>query len=734
MGGCPEKKWNVCVVAHVDHGKTTLTDNILADRRIISQRSAGMRYLDSRSDEQEKGITVESSVATLPMEDGCVLNIADSPGHVDFSGEVSSVSQLCDGCVVVVDVVEGICAQTRTVLRQTVREGLKPVLVLNKMDKLADILGLDTTKTYSHLSKLIGELNAFYAAICQASECWFYRDGFFSPEAGTVVFASAIDGWGFTLGSVGADIERRLGCKTEKFLWGEYYYCSSAKRVFKKKEAERRGLTKNMFSQFVLDGIWKVYAEKKEVAQRILSAWHPLGRTLIETIKEVLPCAAEGNTRRMGALVKERVGGEAVAYCSQKSFNRTRECIQGCFGKDTAQNGVLLSIGRVLSGAISAGETLTALTDRGQERVVVGQLFFLLGTETRKASRVCEGDVFGLFTEEKIGARESILCADPENIKHVFSVREEPPVMSVVVEPKNLADHQKVVEGLALLCCADSSAEYEVTGQGDILLRVCGEVHLEKCVKDLEECFAQVAVSVSEPIVPFRETIEEEGVVVASVSRDGFTVTGGCVSVSSATVSDDAVVVGGKEYAVLCYFQENVFCGEKEIIDEFASSKGIFISGMKHAAKAGVLSGEPVHGVCFILLGLEHTGSVSAREIGLVRNVFRGAMEKSVRRLLFAFYRCEIRTVQENSGKIYGILSKRKGRVLGDEYAAIFGDVTIHAEVPVINCFGITNEIRVRCKGEAVFSFSFIGFKTVCVSAVEEEHIALLRKQKGLGG
>lgn len=156
---------NICILAHVDHGKTTLADSLVASNGIISSKLAGkLRYLDSRPDEQLRGITMKSSLITLHHvwnEEDYLVNLIDSPGHVDFASEVSTAVRLCDGAVVVVDVVEGVCPQTRGALSMSFVEGLKPVLVLNKIDRLITEMQLSPLDAYVHLSQVL-DLSFFF--------------------------------------------------------------------------------------------------------------------------------------------------------------------------------------------------------------------------------------------------------------------------------------------------------------------------------------------------------------------------------------------------------------------------------------------------------------------------------------------------------------------------------------------------------------------------------------------
>ncbi|KAG8530411.1 uncharacterized protein KY384_004913 [Bacidia gigantensis] len=308
---------NVCILAHVDHGKTSLTDALIATNGIISPKMAGkIRYLDSRPDEQLRGITMESSAISLyfsmlrrsapdtpPVEKEYLINLIDSPGHVDFSSEVSTASRLCDGALVLVDAVEGVCSQTVTVLRQTWTEKLRPVLVINKVDRLITELRLSAAESYSHLSKLIEQVNAVIGTFFQgermeedlqwrekieqkAAEATEKRaalagdmesiapssttgefeekgdeDLYFSPEKNNVIFSSAVDGWAFTVRQFASMYEKKLGIKRsvlEKVLWGDYYLEPKTRRVLGSKHLKGRAL-KPMFVQLVLDSIWAVY-------------------------------------------------------------------------------------------------------------------------------------------------------------------------------------------------------------------------------------------------------------------------------------------------------------------------------------------------------------------------------------------------------------------------------------------------------------------------------------------
>ncbi|XP_074650773.1 elongation factor-like GTPase 1 [Tubulanus polymorphus] len=311
----PENIRNLCILAHVDHGKTTLADTLVASNGIISHRLAGkLRYLDSREDEQIRGITMKSSaISLIYTEDDqpYLINLIDSPGHVDFSSEVSTAVRLCDGAIVLVDVVEGVCPQTHVVLRQAWLENIKPVLVLNKIDRLINELKMTPQEAYLHLQQVLEQVNAvtgelfashvFAKSAAEASETngsssqigvtpdaeqiYDWSVGleetddshlYFSPDQGNVVFACAYDGWGFGIEHFAELYASKLGIKSavlRQTLWGDFYLNMKSKRIMKGAQAKGK---KPLFVQFVLDNLWAVYDavnnQDKEKVEKIVKS------------------------------------------------------------------------------------------------------------------------------------------------------------------------------------------------------------------------------------------------------------------------------------------------------------------------------------------------------------------------------------------------------------------------------------------------------------------------------
>ncbi|KAI5958027.1 RIA1 [Candida theae] len=362
---------NICILAHVDHGKTSLSDSLLATNGIISQRMAGkIRYLDSREDEQLRGITMEASAISLYFRimrrqkgeeekidvKEHLINLIDSPGHIDFSSEVSTSSRLCDGAVVLVDAVEGVCSQTVNVLRQCWIDKLRPILVINKLDRLITEWKLSPLEAYQHISRVIEQVNSvigsFYAGDRLEDDLNWREAGaigefvekddenlYFVPEKNNVVFASAIDGWAFTVKTFAEIYSKKLGFSQTalaKTLWGDYYLDMKNKKIGSGKKL-KGGNSKPLFVSLILDQIWAVYEncviernqeklekiidklgakisprdlrskDVKNLLNQIMSQWIPLSHAVLGTVIDNLPSPVEAQSERIDKILDETV-------------------------------------------------------------------------------------------------------------------------------------------------------------------------------------------------------------------------------------------------------------------------------------------------------------------------------------------------------------------------------------------------------------------------------------------
>lgn len=368
-----ERIRNICIMAHVDHGKTSLSDSLLATNGIISQRMAGkVRYLDSRQDEQLRGITMEASAISLyfkvlrrpddqtdasskePEICEYLINLIDSPGHIDFSSEVSSASRLCDAAIVLVDVVEGVCSQTVNVLRQCWVDSLKPLLVLNKIDRLITEWRLTPYEAYQHLSRVIEQVNSVIGSLYSGERMeddlkWREKgslgdfiekddkDIYFDPQKNNVVFASAVDGWAFSVNTFAKFYLVKLGFSQavlSKTLWGDFYFDAKSKKILPASRS-KSGLMKPLFASLVLEQIWSVYnscvldrdeskiekiiaklgaqvsqrelrsKEHKKVLLAIMQQWIPVSQALLSAVIDYLPSPVEAQSKRIDKLLGE---------------------------------------------------------------------------------------------------------------------------------------------------------------------------------------------------------------------------------------------------------------------------------------------------------------------------------------------------------------------------------------------------------------------------------------------
>ncbi|KAF3582855.1 hypothetical protein DY000_02035377 [Brassica cretica] len=386
---------NMSVIAHVDHGKSTLTDSLVAAAGIIAQEVAGdVRMTDTRADEAERGITIKSTGISLYYEmtdaslksftgarDGneYLINLIDSPGHVDFSSEVTAALRITDGALVVVDCIEGVCVQTETVLRQALGERIRPVLTVNKMDRCFLELQVDGEEAYQNFQRVIENANVIMATY----EDPLLGDVQVYPEKGTVAFSAGLHGWAFTLTNFAKMYASKFGVDETKMmerLWGENFFDPATRKWSSKNTGS--ATCKRGFVQFCYEPIKQIIAtcmndqkdklwpmlqklgvqmksdEKelmgKPLMKRVMQTWLPASTALLEMMIFHLPSPHTAQRYRVENLYEGPLDDKyatAIRNCDPNGplMLYVSKMIPA------SDKGRFFAFGRVFSGKVSTG-------------------------------------------------------------------------------------------------------------------------------------------------------------------------------------------------------------------------------------------------------------------------------------------------------------------------------------------------------------------------------------------
>ena len=386
------------VIAHVDHGKSTLTDSLIAKAGIIAGEKAGdARATDTRKDEQERGITIKSTGVSLYFETDIVnekdvipylINLIDSPGHVDFSSEVTAALRVTDGALVVVDYVEGVCVQTETVLRQALGEKIKPVLMINKIDRGILELQVDGETMYQTFQRVIENANV----IISTYECDDMGESQqVDPTNGTVAFGSALFGWAFTLTHFARLYSNKFKidrAKLMKKLWGDNYFNPTTKKFTSDDSGADGTQLPRCFVQFIMkpvimlcrhimdgnmDAVWKMLdtlnivlkADEKHLTGKLLfkcvyQKWINAAEALIEMIIMKLPSPRAAQAYRAAYLYEGPV--DDASCTAIKACDPNGELMVFISKMvPTNDKGRFYAFGRVFSGTVATGQKVRIL-------------------------------------------------------------------------------------------------------------------------------------------------------------------------------------------------------------------------------------------------------------------------------------------------------------------------------------------------------------------------------------
>jgi elongation factor 2 len=679
---------NLGIIAHIDHGKTTLTDALLAGAGLLSPQMVGSaRVLDYLEEEQKRRITIKASNISFLYKtsaESFVINLVDTPGHVDFAGKVTRALRSIDGALVVVDSVEEIMTQTEIVTIQALAEGVRPILFINKVDRLIREMQLKSTQIQEKFSRIIANFNNLIETY---SDPDFTASWKVNPTLGNVVFGSALHNWGFTLNT-------------------------SDSRITKFEDIVRAYQT----------------SEIEQLHKKL-----PLYREIMKAVIVHLPNPRQAQKYRISRIwkgaLKSRIGA-AMVECDAKG--PTAMCITNV-QLDPAQ-GTIVN-GRLFSGTIKTGDVLHQVNSRN--KLGVQQLSLNMGAFREPIQWASAGNIISLTTQDNTKAGESLTdisnqygLAPFEQVEYVSE-----PVVTISVEPTNPSNLPALLLAMERAALEDPNLIVTINKEtGEYLLSGIGELHLEIVAKSITGNTPGLDITTSFPRVVYRETITKKGTIVSANSanlQNSFQIGVEPMTNGDLNRNENQPLVSGDHFGQVLVYEKNMLANlGPELPSEIWDS---IISGFVFASKSGPLCGEPMRLVRVNLINSRLSGNKEYRttsEImhGIGKAVF-GSFLTAKPKLLEPYYKTTLSTPMELAGECTRILNARRGKVFS--FVPKGSLAVIQARIPVVESFGISEELRTTTSGRATWQLTFDSW-------VEEPErlanrtITEIRKRKGL--
>jgi elongation factor 2 len=698
---------NFGVIAHVDHGKTTMSDSLLAASGIISPSVAGQALaLDSMKLEQNRQMTIRGANVTLFYESEgkeYVINMIDTPGHIDFTGRVTRALRAIDGVVVVSDSVEGIMTQTETVTRQALEERVRPVLYINKIDRLVKELRLNPAEMQKWLSNIIAEFNRLIDIYAEPElkEVWKV-----SIQGNSVAFGSAKDRWGFNY-----KVAQKKGVSFKDVY--DAYTSSDPNAI--KTLAERAPLHEAVLGMVVQ------HHPPPHVAQkyRIPKIWP--GDLDSEIGKSLLSCDESGPVTMMVTTINVDPQAGRVAT------------------------------GRLFSGTIKDGDEIRLIDAKRLGKVQSVNIY--MGNTREVVNMLPAGNIPALLGLDYAVAGETISTVKSipafESIKYVSE-----PVVTIAVEPKHPKDLPKLVEALRRITVEDPNLIVKINEEtGETLMAGMGVLHLEIATSLLQE--AGLDITTTQPLINYRETIRSKAGPIMSKSPNKHNKIFMRVEpldenivdlIRSGHVKED---MDKKEMAKILRekgwpadearsvaaldVSGNILLDETKGVQFIQESMDSIKSGFDDVLHSGPIAHESVRGVKFVLHHFVPHEDPAHRGLAQLMPATRRAMLGSILIadpvLLEPLLGIEIKCPQEQIGVVAGILSGKRGKLLNVEQKGVVS--IIQGEVPASETFDLSEVMRGGTAGKAMWNTYFKTWQPVPQS-IFKNLIVEIRKRKGL--
>ena len=698
---------NFGVIAHVDHGKTTMSDSLLAASGIISPSVAGQALaLDSMKLEQNRQMTIRGANVTLFYENEgkeYVINMIDTPGHIDFTGRVTRALRAIDGVVVVSDSVEGIMTQTETVTRQALEERVRPVLYINKIDRLVKELRLDATAMQKWLSNIIAEFNKLVDIYAEPElkEKWKV-----SIQGNSVAFGSAKDRWGFNF-----------------------------------KIAQKRGVS--------FKDVYDAYTSNDQNVIRSLAEKAPLHEAVLGMVVQHHPPPHVAQKYRIPKIWQgnlESEVGRSILGCDEKG-----PAVMMVTTINVDPQAGRIATGRLFSGTIKDGDEVYLIDAKRSGKVQSVNIY--MGNTREVVGMLPSGNIPALLGLDYAVAGETIATVKNippfESIKYVSE-----PVVTIAVEPKHPKDLPKLVEALRRLTVEDPNLIVKINEEtGETLMAGMGVLHLEIATSLLQE--AGLEITTTQPLINYRETVSSKAGPIMSKSPNKHNK----IFMRVESLHEDVIemlrtgqIKEDMDKKVMAKILRekgwnadearsvaaidpggNMLIDETKGVQFLQESMDSIRSGFDDVVHSGPIAHESLRGVKFVLHHFVPHEDPAHRGLAQLmpasRRSMLGSMLIAEPVLLEPVLGIEVKCPQEQIGTVAGILSGKRGKLLNVDQKGIIS--IMQGEVPASETFDLSEVMRGGTAGKALWSTYFKDWQVVPQSILRSL-VAETRKRKGL--
>jgi len=701
-----DKIRNIAIAAHIDHGKTTFSDNLLAGAGMLSEETAGkQRALDFHEDEATRGITIDSASVSMIHKvkgEAYLINLIDTPGHVDFGGDVTRAMRAVDGSIVLSCAVEGVMPQTETVLRQALKELVKPVLFINKVDRLIKEVKLTPEAMQEKFISIIGHVNKLIEQIAPEG----YKEKWkVSVADGSVAFGSAFHKWALSFPYMK---EKNITFKDVIEAYENDNYQELAKKA--------------PLHEVVLKMSVEHHPNPKDAQKyRIPKIWH--GELESEMGKDLINCNIEGDVAFVPIkIVVDKHAGEVAA-------------------------------GRLFSGKMKQGDDVHLNLAKLNTRIQ--QVSVYKGAQRVVVKEVVAGNIVGIvgLRDVLVGETVSKSPMDPfEAITHLFE-----PVVTKSIEATKAADLPKLVDILRQVGKEDPSLRIEINEEtGENLISGMGELHLE-IIENRIRTEKGLEINTSAPIVVYRETVVKESesfegrspnkhnsffIVVEPLEDNIYdAIKSGDVTEKRYKKKDETMAnilrplgMSGDEIKnIKDIYKGNVFVddtrGEVHMIEVI----DMVLDAFEQVIDAGPLAREPCMKMKVSIIDIRLHEDAIHRGPAQVYPAIRDAMSQSMKSVgvtLFEPLQTHIiEAPNEFMSTVTKLVSSKRGQLIDvnqDE-----SGVEVKAKLPVNEMLGWSSDLRSATEGRGVSSLSDQSFERM-PRDLQDNVVKKIRDRKGL--